>query len=436
MRILLLGSGGREHALARALAASPQAPALVAAPGNPGTAALGTNADLDPTDAGALVAFAKAEGIDLTVVGPEQPLVAGVVDAFEAAGLPVVGPTAAAARLEGSKAFAKAFMAEHGIPTAAFRTFAAGEADAAHAYLDAEGAPVVVKASGLAGGKGAFVCATLDEAHDALDRIVGDRIVGDRAFGAAGDEVVVEAFMEGEEASVFALTDGAHYVLLAPSQDHKALGEGGTGPNTGGMGAYAPAPVVTGGLLTRVCRDVIEPTLAGMAARGTPYRGILYCGLMVATDGPKVVEFNCRLGDPEAQVVLPLIETDLTDVLAKLAGGRLREVRLRGADRYAACVVCVSDGYPGDYATGLPITGLDEAEAMEDVHVVHAGTRRTDDGTLVTDGGRVLGVVATGATLETALDRAYAGADAIHFEGKTLRRDIGAQGLRHLAGSA
>jgi phosphoribosylamine--glycine ligase len=420
MRILLIGSGGREHALARALARSPQRPALFVAPGNPGTAHVATNVGIDATDLDGLVAFAKDEDIHLTIVGPEQPLVAGVVDRFVAAGLPIVGPSAAAAQLEGSKAFAKAFMAKHGIPTAAHRTFEATARDEAAAYLREIGAPVVVKASGLAGGKGAIVCQTLDEALEALDRIVGDR-----AFGQAGDKVVVEAFMEGEEASVFALTDGEHYVLLAPSQDHKALEEGGTGPNTGGMGAYAPAPVVTGSLLTQVCRSVIEPTLAGMQARDTPYKGILYAGLMITDEGPKVVEFNCRLGDPEAQVVLPLIESDLVEVFQKLAAGRLQEVRLRGSDRHAACVVLVSGGYPHSYETGVPITGVEEAQALEGVTVIHAGTARRSDGTLVTDGGRVLGVVGTGASLEDALDRAYDGADTIDFDGKTLRRDIG-----------
>jgi phosphoribosylamine--glycine ligase len=420
MRILLLGSGGREHALAKALANSPQRPAVFVAPGNPGTTRVATNAALDLADHDALVDFAARKGIHLTVVGPEQPLVDGVVDRFVAAGLPIVGPTAAAAQLEGSKAFAKAFMAKYGIPTARHRTFESTARDEAAAYLRDVGAPVVVKASGLAGGKGAIVCHSTEDALDALDRIAADR-----AFGAAGDKVVIEDFMEGEEASVFALTDGEHYVLMAPSQDHKALGEGGTGPNTGGMGAYAPAPVVTGGLLTRVCRHIIEPTLAGMQARGTPYKGMLYVGLMITEEGPKVVEFNCRLGDPEAQVVLPLVASDLAEAFQKLAAGRLREVRMRGSDRHAACVVLVSEGYPRSYATGFPITGVDAAEAMEGVSVLHAGTARRPDGTLVTDGGRVLGVVGIGGALRTALDRAYAGADAIAFEGKTLRRDIG-----------
>lgn len=388
---------------------------------------MGENVAIASDDADALLRFVDDEAIDLTVVGPEQPLVSGLVDRFEMSGHPIVGPTAAAARLEGSKAFAKDFMQRHEVPTAAYRTFSAEEYEAAAAYLHEVGAPVVVKASGLAGGKGAIVCDTEAEALAALERIVQDR-----DFGAAGDRVVIEEFMKGEEASVFALTDGANYVLLAPSQDHKPIGEGDTGPNTGGMGAYAPAPVVNGRLLTRICRTIIEPTLAGMAEEGHPYRGVLYCGLMITDEGPKVVEFNCRLGDPEAQVVLPLIESDLGVVLAALADDALDTVALRGSDQTAASVVLASEGYPIDYETGFPITGVDAAEALEGVHVIHAGTARAEDGTLVTDGGRVLNVVATADSLEAALDRVYAGVDCIQFSGKTYRRDIGQKGLVHL----
>jgi phosphoribosylamine--glycine ligase len=282
----------------------------------------------------------------------------------------------------------------------------------------------------LAGGKGAFVCETLDEAHDALRQIVEDR-----EFGAAGDRVVIEEFLEGEEASVFALTDGEHYVVLTPSQDHKPIGEGDTGPNTGGMGAYAPAPIVTGSALTTVCRQIIEPTLAGMQEAGTPYRGVLYCGLMMTDEGPKVVEYNCRLGDPEAQVVLPLIDSDLVEVFGKLVRGEMRDATLHATAGAAACVVLASDGYPMSYDTGFEITGVDAADALEGVTVLHAGTRMTDDGTLVTDGGRVLGVTATGNDLPTALDRAYDGVDVIDFDGKTVRRDIGEKGLQHLQGT-
>ena len=427
MRVLVIGSGGREHALARALAHSASVDHVVAAPGNPGTAAVGENVACAIDDADGLLAIVEKQAIDLTIVGPEQPLVAGVVDRFEEAGHPIVGPTAAAARLEGSKAFAKDFMQRHDVPTAAYRTFSGEEYAEASAYLDEVGAPIVVKASGLAGGKGAMVCETQAQAHVALERIVQDR-----DFGAAGDRVVIEEFMEGEEVSVFALTDGTNYVLLAPSQDHKQIGEGDTGPNTGGMGAYAPAPVLSGQQLTEVCRTVIEPTLTGMAEEGHPYRGVLYCGLMVTDEGPKVVEFNCRLGDPEAQVVLPLIDSDVGDVFNALAHDALNTIAVRGTAQSAACVVLASEGYPVEYDTGFPITGLDAAEALEGVTVIHAGTAQQDDGTVVTDGGRVLSVVATADSLDDALDRAYAGVERIEFQGKTFRRDIGQKGLAHL----
>lgn len=425
MRILVVGSGGREHALVWALARSPQAQTVFIAPGNPGTAALGTNVPIEATDVAALQTFAQKEAIDLTIVGPEQPLVAGIVDAFRTAGLLIVGPTAAAARLEGSKAFAKDFMQRYRIPTAAYRIFDGDAFDEAAAYVHAEGAPLVVKASGLAAGKGALVCATEDAALAALQQIMVDR-----AFGAAGDRVVIEEFMTGEEASVFALTDGEHYVVTVPAQDHKRAGEGDTGPNTGGMGAYAPAPVVTGGVLTRVCREIIEPTLAGMAEEGHPYTGVLYCGLMIADGQPRVVEFNCRLGDPEAQVVLPLLQNDLADVFLKTAEGALSGVHLRMGQEAAACVVMASGGYPGAYETGKPITGLDDA-AASGVHVFQAGTATTPEG-LVTDGGRVLGVTALGPSLKAALQKAYTGVDQIHFDEAAYRTDIGQKGLARL----
>ena len=427
MRVLVIGSGGREHALVRALAQCASVDHVVAAPGNPGTAAIGENVACAVDDVDGLLGVVEEHAIDLTIVGPEQPLVAGVVDRFEKAGHPIVGPTADAARLEGSKAFAKDFMQRHDVPTARFRTFPSDDHAEASAYLNEVGAPIVVKASGLAGGKGAIVCDTETEAQDALARIVQER-----DFGAAGDRVVIEEFMDGEEVSVFALTDGANYVLLAPSQDHKQIGEGDTGPNTGGMGAYAPAPILSGQQLTEVCRTIIEPTLTGMAEEGHTYRGVLYCGLMVTAEGPKVVEFNCRLGDPEAQVVLPLIESDLGEVLHALAHDALNTIALRGTAQSAACVVLASEGYPLKYDTGFPIAGLDAADALEGVTVIHAGTKQQQDGTIVTDGGRVLNVVATADSLETALDRAYAGAEHIQYKGKTFRRDIGQKGLAHL----
>jgi phosphoribosylamine--glycine ligase len=425
MRILIIGSGGREHALARSLSQSSRTEKLFVAPGNAGTASLADNVDLEASEAEALRDFALSEDLDLTVVGPEKPLVAGLVDQFEEAGLAVVGPSREAARLEGSKAFAKSFMQEHGIPTARHRTFDSSETDEARSYLEEHDAPVVVKASGLAGGKGAFVCETLDDAFDALRRIAEER-----DFGAAGDRIVIEELMRGEEASVFALTDGENYVLLPPAQDHKRIGEGDTGPNTGGMGAYAPAPVVTPKILQQTCRRIIEPTLAGMQAAGAPYRGVLYCGLMITDEGPKVVEFNCRLGDPEAQVVLPLIETDLVNVFERLAARNLGGVQLRSRPGAAACVVLASDGYPTSYETGFPINGLEASP--DDALVFQAGTAREGSEQIVTDGGRVLGVTGLGAGLPEALDAAYDAVEHIHFDGMQYRRDIGEKGLKRL----
>ena len=428
MRILVLGSGGREHAITWALAQSPQRPELFIAPGNPGTAALGTNVPIAANDAANLRKLVRDEGIELVVVGPEQPLVEGVADALRAEGARVVGPSAAAARLEGSKAFAKAFMQRHGIPTAAYRTFSAEQLDEALAYVDRHPEPLVVKASGLAAGKGAIVCATREEARRALRWMMEEG-----GLDKAGSEVVIEEFMEGEEASVFALTDGRDYVLLAPAQDHKRIGEGDTGPNTGGMGAYAPAPVVIEEVLARVAREIVEPVLAGMADEGHPYQGVLYCGLMITDEGPKVVEFNCRLGDPEAQVVLPVAEVDWVEVFDRVASGQVAGLSAPPARRAAACVVLASEGYPGSYRKGLPIEGLEAAEALPDVIVFQAGTRRTDDGRLVTAGGRVLGVTAVAESLAAAIRRAYEAVEAIHFEGKYFRRDIGQKGLARLA---
>ncbi len=426
MNILVVGGGGREHALCYALARSARRPQLFCAPGNPGTAALATNVPVEADDLGGLLAFAEASRMDLTVVGPEAPLVAGIVDRFEAAGLPVVGPAAAAARLEGSKDFAKAFMARHGIPTAASRTFDASDFDAAVAFVEGGAFPVVLKADGLAAGKGVHICEDAPAARAALRAILLDD-----AYGEAGAAVVVEAFMRGEEASVFALTDGSDYVLLAPAQDHKRLGEGDTGPNTGGMGAYAPAPVVTPAVLRAVEEQVVRPTLDGMAAEGSPYRGVLYCGLMIGADGaPRVVEYNCRFGDPEAQVVLPLLASDAVDLFEALALGRLGEATVAVAEGAAACVVLASAGYPGAYQKGVPVRGL--GAVPEGVVVFHAGTAERG-GETVTAGGRVLGVTGFGPDLPAALDAAYAGVEALSFEGMQVRRDIGQRGLRRLA---
>ncbi len=426
MRILVVGSGGREHALAWALSRSANRPELFIAPGNPGTATLGKNLSVSATDLDGIREVVRREKIDLVVVGPEQPLVIGLADALRADGCRVVGPSAAAARLEGSKAFAKDFMQRHGIPSASHRTFSRNEYDAAVAYLEEQGAPIVIKASGLAAGKGAIVCETYEEARSALDLVLRDD-----SFREAGDHVVIEEFMRGEEVSIFAVTDGKDYVLLSPAQDHKRLGDGDTGPNTGGMGAYAPAPVATEDLVDRVKREIIEPTLEGMAAEGNPYSGFLYCGLMV-TDGPRVVEFNCRLGDPEAQVVLPLLESDLVDVCEAVVKGRVGELSPRIREGACACVVLASEGYPGAYRKGSVISGLDVLADREDVFVFHAGTQFGSDNRIVTSGGRVLGVTAVGKDLRAALATAYGAVETIHFDGMQYRRDIGQKGLARL----
>ena len=429
MRVLVVGGGGREHALCHALARSPRLTELLCAPGNAGTAGLAENVPVAATDRRGLIQLCAERGVDLVVVGPEAPLVEGLADELRAEGVATVGPSAAAARLEGSKAFANAFMARHGVPTAASRTFAAADFDAAEAHVAAGPFPLVLKADGLAAGKGVVIAETPAEARAALHEMMQEG-----AFGKAGRTVVVEEFVEGEEASVFALSDGRDFVLLPPAQDHKRLGEGDVGPNTGGMGAYAPAPAVTPGVLREVEEAVVRPTLRGMAAEGMPYKGVLYVGLMLTAEGPRVIEFNCRLGDPEAQVLLPLLETDALELFEALAHERLGSVEVRHRAGAAACVVLASEGYPGAYPKGRPIRGL--GVAPQDVVIFHAGTARDEAGEAVTAGGRVLGVTGLGPDLQTALDRAYAAADAIRFEGRQLRRDIGQKGLRRLAEQA
>lgn len=430
MNVLVVGGGGREHALGWALARSPRTPHLHFAPGNAGTAALGINHAVASDDVSALVALARDLSADLVIVGPEAPLVAGLVDQLRDAGISVVGPSAYAAQLEGSKAFAKAFMQRYGIPTAAHRTFHALEAAEAEAYIRASftaGRPVVVKASGLAAGKGVVVADSADEAVEALHAAF------DGAFGAAGNEVVLEERLAGEEASVFALCDGTTYLVLPPAQDHKRALDGDVGPNTGGMGAYAPAPVLTGQRLTEICRTVVEPTLMGMQAEGHPFTGVLFVGLMQTQDGPKVIEYNVRLGDPETQVLMPLLPTNQTlELFEALAHGRLGALRLRTDDRHAATVVLAAPGYPGSYPKGLPVSGLDEAAAIEGATVFHAGTALAPDGSVVTDGGRVFAATGVGDSLPEALDRAYRAADLVRFDGKHLRHDIGRRALNRV----
>lgn len=424
MKILVVGGGGREHALAWKLSQSPLVEKLYCAPGNAGTAALAVNVPIGAGDLDTLLAFARRERIDLTVVGPEAPLVGGLTDRLAEAGLKAFGPSAAAARLEGSKSFCKEVLMAAGAPTAAYRSFT--DAVAAKRYLREQGAPIVVKADGLAAGKGAIVCRTLEEAENAVDEILVKRV-----FGMAGDELVVEECLFGEEASFLALTDGEHVLPLASSQDHKAVGDGDTGPNTGGMGAYSPAPVVTPAVHALVMSRVIEPTVREMARRGYPYRGVLYAGLMVRDGSVKVLEYNARFGDPETQPLLFRMKSDLAPLLLACVDGDLDKLTIEWDDRPAVCVVLASGGYPEKYEKGKIITGL--APTPENVVVFHAGTQ-LKNGETVTSGGRVLGVTAKGISIPAAIDRAYEAVERISFPGAFYRRDIGRKALKWLEG--
>ncbi len=425
MNVLVLGSGGREHALVWKLRRSPRVERLFCAPGNPGIGRLATLVPAKADDQDALLGIVERENIGLTVVGPELPLADGIVDRFRSRGRRIFGPTRDAAELEWSKAFAKAFLDRHGIPTAAHRTFGKADVSAARAYLDRCVLPVVLKADGLAAGKGVLICGTRDEAHTAFREMTEMQM-----FGAAGDRVVVEEFMSGQEASVFAIADGKDFVLLAPAQDHKRVFDGDQGKNTGGMGAYAPAPAVTPEILRQVVEQIIRPTLRGMAAEGRPYTGCLYVGLMLTPGGPKVVEYNVRFGDPETQAVLPLYDGDFFGLLLASCEGTVASLpAVAASGRSAVCVVLASGGYPDRYATGKPISGIEDAEAMDGVVVFHAGTKE-EGGRLVTAGGRVLGVTATGeGTLRDTIARAYAAAGTISFEGMHYRRDVGQKAL-------
>ncbi|GHD55141.1 phosphoribosylamine--glycine ligase [Thalassobaculum fulvum] len=417
MRVLVVGSGGREHALCWAIAASPLVDALYCAPGNAGIAREATCVPIPVDDLDGIVGFARDQRIDFVVVGPEGPLVAGLVDKLDAAGIKAFGPNAAAAVLEGSKAFTKDFCARHGIPTAAYGRFT--EAEAAKAYIRRQGAPIVVKADGLAAGKGVIIAETVDDALAAVDAMMADK-----AFGDAGAEIVVEEFMTGEEASFFALTDGSTVLALAGAQDHKRVGDGDTGPNTGGMGAYSPAPVVDDAMADRIMAEIVEPTVAGMKAEGRPFRGVLFAGLMITAEGPKLIEYNVRFGDPETQALMLRLKSDLLPALIAVADGQLAHVDLRWRDEFALCVVMAAAGYPGSYAKNTEIRGADAAET-DDVVVFHAGTARDGDGRLLATGGRVLGVTALGAGAAEARDRAYAAVDRIDWPDGFCRRDIG-----------
>jgi phosphoribosylamine---glycine ligase len=421
VRVLLVGGGGREHALAWKMTQSPLLDHLIAAPGNPGLARHAECVPVKDTEIDDLVALAKRESVDLVVVGPELPLSLGLADRLRETGFAVFGPSRAAARLESSKAFSKDLMARYGIPTARFGTFQ--DAAAARRFCRDLGAPLVVKTDGLAAGKGAIVCSTLDDADRAIRLCLEER-----AFGAAGRTVVIEEFMEGEEASFFVVTDGAAALPFQAAQDHKTIFDGDRGPNTGGMGAYSPAPVLDAATERRVMEEIVMPTIAAMAKEGAPYAGVLYVGLMITRHGPRVVEFNCRFGDPECQAIVPRLEDDILPVFDAVARGRGLPASLGWRAESSVCVVLASHGYPGTPRPGDVIGGLEAAGGLPGVNVFHAGTARRD-GALVTSGGRVLGVQALGADIGTAIARAYEAVGRIRFDGMQWRSDIGRRAL-------
>lgn len=424
MRILLIGGGGREHALAWKLNQSERVEKIFAAPGNPGIAQLSkcTCIDLKLDDLEKVADFAEEESIDLTVVGPEATLVAGIADVFKRRGLPVFGPSKAAAQLEGSKAFSKEIMAKYNIPTAFFKI--CEDIETAKSYVKEKGAPIVVKADGLAAGKGVVVAMTEEEALAAIDEMMADH-----KFGNAGARVVLEEFMEGEEASLLAFTDGKTVVPMLAAQDHKRIFDNDEGPNTGGMGTYAPAPVMTDILRLKATERILKPMIAAMAEEGTPYQGCLYAGLMINGDSIKVVEFNCRFGDPETQVILPLLDSDLAEIMLACATGTLDKADVSWSDKAAVCVVMASGGYPESYENGKVIDGLEAADAMEGTVVFHAGTKNAD-GKIVTAGGRVLGVTSVDGNIKAARDRAYAAVEKIKFDKAFYRNDIAWRALK------
>ncbi len=422
MDVLLIGSGGREHAIAWRLKQSQQLEDLYIAPGNAGTAQYGQNVDIKETDIPALVGFAREKRVGLVIVGPEDPLARGIVDVMEASGIKAFGPSGAAAQLEADKAFAKQLMRAGAISTAEGRVF--DRFSDAKAYIASRDEPVVIKAAGLAKGKGVIVC---DDPAQGI--LAAEKIMVDRIFGDAGEKVVVEDKLLGEETSILAFVDGRSIYVMESSQDHKPIGDGDTGPNTGGMGAYSPAPIVTDAMMDRITREILVPAVDAMNRNGTPYRGVLYAGLMMTSGGPRVLEFNARFGDPETQPILMRLQSDLLEVCLAVCNGTLEDVTLRWDPRPSVCVVMASGGYPGEYHKGKVITGLKEAAQLEDVMVFHAGTKLRD-GNVVTSGGRVLGVTAIGETIAAAKTRAYEAVDRIQFEGAYCRRDIADKAIR------
>ncbi|MEX0693974.1 MAG: phosphoribosylamine--glycine ligase [Rhodospirillales bacterium] len=422
MKVLLVGGGGREHALAWAIRKSPKLTELYAAPGNAGIAAVAECLAIDAEDISGICAAVEDLKIDFVVVGPEAPLVAGLADRIEAMGLPVFGPSAAAAELEGSKGMMKDLLAKYGIPTADYQRF--DEPDGAKEYIRIKNRPVVVKADGLAAGKGVILSHSVNEAYAAVDQIMVEE-----AFGAAGQEIVIEEFLIGEEASFFALCDGTRAIPLAGAQDHKQVHDGDHGPNTGGMGAYTPAPVLDEVMQKRVMNEIITPTVEAMAKEGKPYKGVLFAGLMIGEDGPKVIEFNCRFGDPECQPIMARLQSDALEMLLAAAEGKLDKIKLTWDSRVALTVVMAAEGYPGSYIKGSEIKGVAAADALKDVMVFHAGTLAGNDGTLLANGGRVLGITALGDSVEAAQKLAYQGVDLIDWPKGFCRRDIGWRAL-------
>jgi phosphoribosylamine--glycine ligase len=422
MKVLLIGSGGREHALAWKLAESSRVTALYAIPGNPGIAEVADLVPGDPMHFPTIEKFVRQNKVDLVVVGPEDPLVAGLADALKDTGAKVFGPSKEAARIEGDKWFAKELMRQQAVPTAEARSFT--DAAAAEEFVRTRNVPCVIKAAGLAKGKGVTVCY---RTSDALETI--NTIMRDRAFGAAGDRIVIEEKLSGPECSILAFVDKKSIYVMETAQDHKPVDDGDTGPMTGGMGAYSPTPVVTPAMLRSIERDVLVPVVDGLVRDGIEYKGILYAGLMLTTNGPKVLEFNCRFGDPETQPLMMRLKSDLAEVMLAVAEGKLDQVELKWDERPAIAVVATSKGYPGKYPTGLPITGIEDASSMRDVKVFHSGTKMLD-GKLVTDGGRVLAVTALGDTIADAQRRAYQAMGKIHFDGMHYRRDIGHQAIK------
>ncbi|RJP25072.1 MAG: phosphoribosylamine--glycine ligase [Candidatus Abyssobacteria bacterium SURF_5] len=424
MKILVIGGGGREHALVWKISQSPLVKKIFCAPGNAGIAELGECVNVKATDTEKLVAFAEKEKIDLTVVGPEAPLVEGVVDKLSERGLRAFGPRAEAALLEGSKIFAKKLMAKYNIPTGTFHTFC--EAEEAAEFVHEIGTPVVIKADGLAAGKGVIVAFDEKVALSAVNQCLVEG-----AFGRAGSRIVIEEFLQGEEASVLAFTDGRNILTMPASQDHKAIYDGDKGPNTGGMGAYSPAPVVSPTLLEHIENQIIRPTIDALRHEGCEYRGVIYCGIMMTEAGPKVLEYNVRFGDPEAQVVIPRLKSDLVPLMLACADGTLSDMQAEWTDDAAVCVVLASGGYPGKYKKGMRITGLENARKVAGAIVFHAGTE-LKDGQVVTDGGRVIGATALGEDIPSAIERAYQCAETIRFEGRYFRSDIGKKALARL----